>query len=165
VSQVISVKKVAQDKSDLIFEEADKKIKSTFQELLSKGLVSTLETPKSDGALYIFIRKEGNLNTSFELYIYPGGEVFSRKINGFYETFEPAYSFEEKTSALNGLLKELAIFMCEPYTEVLYRHRGNIVYRKILNSVIKEGKPVSKFGGILKLFSKTDVVNHAPFQN
>jgi hypothetical protein len=102
MSNYISIKRIPQDKSDPIFDVARKefdKLEIRLRDYLKQAIVK-----EKDGLELDLIGVKDH--SEFAIYIYPGGEVFSRKINGSYETFQTAYDFQTKKELLTDLINE-----------------------------------------------------------
>jgi hypothetical protein len=120
-----------QDTSDSIFVIAKDKFKQLREQLTQKGLLSDHELAEKDGLLLTLVKSKDSRKV--EVYIYPGGEVFSRKFNDSYETFQTAYDMEDKTEILDDLVAEAAKLMNgQSYLEEIYEKQNRIIFRKLV---------------------------------
>ena len=126
----MSIKRVPQDNSDPIFDHAVKKFEQFTAELKARDLLehSPIIRNSENGLQYSLKSKNG---ISYDAYIYPGGEVMSRRINGAYETFNVAYEFEDKTKLVDEMIDEaLFIVKNHHFIETTYSKNRRIVYRE-----------------------------------
>jgi hypothetical protein len=158
MSKYFSAKRVTQDKSDPIFDVARQEFGKLATRLKEGRIVKGSEILEKEGLELSLLGAIGK--SRFDIYLYPGGEVFSRRINGSYETFQTAYDVESKTKLLRELLKEAETFIkSNDYYEEVYERKGRIVYRKIVfadgssesQSVVRGGRLMKGFGSTKRL--------------
>jgi hypothetical protein len=144
MSNYISIKRIPQDKSDPIFDVARKefdKLEIRLRDYLKQAIVK-----EKDGLELDLIGVKDH--SEFAIYIYPGGEVFSRKINGSYETFQTAYDFQTKKELLTDLINEAESFLKrDDYHEEIYEKNGRVIFRKIIYGDGKSEAQSAVFGG------------------
>jgi hypothetical protein len=159
MSKYFSIKNVPQDKSDPIFEIARKRLRELGESLTNAGLISEFKIAENEGLEFSFLGVDGPLK--FAIYLYPGGEVFSRKINGSYETFQTAYDPEDKIGLLEELVKESeSLLSADDIHEEVYEKNGNIIFRKLIYADGSSESKSTVFAGRLKRFlgSKKKVI-------
>lgn len=134
---------------------AKDKFKNLAEELTKKKAIDGFELIDEDYVKLILYRRGGKFKVG--LYVYPSGEVFSRKINDTYETFQTAYEYGEKRRVLEDMIDE-AKFLNESneYEEWVYSRNGRDIFREIRYADgSHESSSLVPAGRIRKLFGST----------